>query len=379
MIRFTFTCYILLFSLGLGMFGQATKSQQSLGASPANDSEYRKFDELVSFVRARNAEQYAILSPKGIDEGSFVKIGEIEQWITIRGQDRANPVLLFLHGGPGDVTNPWSFALFAPWEKYFTLVQWDQRGSGRTLRKSGPAVAPTITVDRMVQDGIELAEYLRKHLGREKIIVVGHSFGSSLGTRMARARPELFYAYVGTGQIADGTKNYSATYEALLKKAKTLGDQRAIDELTRVGPPPYDSGEGYRVQRKWANAFEGADKFLDATIGFALVAPGNSVQDMNDSADGQMLSGERLWPQLNSVRPADLGLEFSIPFFVFQGEEDFTTSTALARQYLESIKAPHKEFVLIKGGGHFAVFMRSDQFLQELVARVRPLVRAHRP
>jgi pimeloyl-ACP methyl ester carboxylesterase len=377
MIRFIFACYLLLLCLCRGTLGQVASGQQAAAASQAIDSEYRKFDGLVSFVRARNAEQYAILSPKGIDEGSFVKIGGIEQWITIRGQDRDNPVLLFLHGGPGDVTNPWSFALFAPWEKYFTVVQWDERGSGRTLRKSGPAVAPTITVDRMVQDGIELTEYLRKHLGKEKIIIIGHSFGSILGTRMASARPDIFYACVGAGQVADGSKNPSVTYEALVKKAKATGDQRAIDELSRVGPPPWNSGEGYRVQHKWANAFEGADQFLDATIGLALVAPGNSVQDINDSGDGQLLSGERLWPQVKSIQPADLGLEFSIPFFVFQGEEDFTTSTALARQYLESIKAPRKEFVAIKGGGHFAVFMHSDQFLQELVARVRPLAQAH--
>jgi pimeloyl-ACP methyl ester carboxylesterase len=373
MIRFIFACYLLLFCLGLGMFGQVAKGQQPPAAPPAIDSEYHKFDDLASFLRARNAEQYAILSPKGIDEGSFVKIGGIEQWITIRGQDRDNPVLLFLHGGPGDVTNPWSFALFAAWEKHFTVVQWDERGAGRTLRKSGPAVAPTITVDRMVQDGIELTEYLRKHLGKEKIIIVGHSFGSILSTRMAGARPDLFYTCVGTGQVADATKNPSVTYEALLKKAKATGDQRAIEELSHVGPPPWNSGDGYRVQHKWANAFEGADQFLDATIGFALVAPGNSVQDINDSGDGQLLSGERLWPQTKAIRPTDLGLEFSIPFFVFQGEEDFTTSTELARQYLESVKAPRKEFVAIKGGGHFAVFMRSDQFLQELVARVRPL------
>jgi pimeloyl-ACP methyl ester carboxylesterase len=377
MIRFIFACYLLLFCLGLEMFGQVAKGQQPPAAPPAIDSEYRKFDDLASFLRTRNAEQYAILSPKGIDERRFVKIGGIEQWITIRGQDRDNPVLLFLHGGPGDVTNPWSFALFAPWEKHFTVVQWDERGSGRTLRKSGPAVAPTITVDRMVQDGIELTEYLRKHLGKEKIIIVGHSFGSILGTRMVRARPDIFYACVGTGQVADGSKNPSVTYEALVKKAKATGDERAIEELSRVGPPPWNSADGYRVQHKWANAFEGADQFLDATIGLALVAPGNSVQDINDSGDGQLLSGERLWPQVKSIQPADLGLEFSIPFFVFQGEEDFTTSTALARQYLESIKAPRKEFVLIKGGGHFAVFMRSDQFLQELVARVRPLAQAH--
>jgi pimeloyl-ACP methyl ester carboxylesterase len=377
MIRHILAYYLSFFFLYGGAFGQDAKGQQPSGALSAMDSEYRKFDGLLSFVRARNTEQYAILSPKAIDDGLFVQIGGIEQWITIRGEDRDNPVLLFLHGGPGDVTNPWSFALFALWEKHFTLVQWDERGAGRTLRKSGPSVAPTITLDRMVQDGIELAEYLCKHLGKEKVIIVGHSFGSILGTRMAGARPDLFYAFVGTGQVADGTKNLSANYEALLKKANAMGDQRAIDELSHVGPPPWNSGEGYRVTHKWANAFERADQFLDATIGLALVAPGNSVQDLNDSGDGQLLSGERLWPQVKAIRPADLGLEFSLPFFVFQGEDDFTTSTALARQYLESIKAPRKEFVAIKGAGHFAVFMCSDQFLHELVTRVRPLAVGH--
>ncbi len=163
------------------------------------DQEYRKFNDLVSVLRDRNKAQFAIDPTRGIDEESYIEIGGIEQWVTIRGQDRDNPVLLFLHGGPGDVTNPWTFAIFAGWEKVFTVVQWDQRGSGRTLRKTGPAIAPTITVERMTQDGIELAEYLRKHLGKEKIFLVGHSFGSILGVRMARLRPELFYAYVGHG------------------------------------------------------------------------------------------------------------------------------------------------------------------------------------
>ena len=332
---------------------------------------------MVSVLRARNAQRYAISSPKGIDEAQYVKIGGIEQWITIRGWDRDNPVLLFLHGGPGDVTNPWSFALFAPWEKLFTVVQWDERGAGRTLRKSGPAVAPTITVERMVQDGIELSEYLRQHLGKEKIIIVAHSFGSILGLGMVRARPELFYAYVGTGQVADETKNYSVAYDALLQKAKTSGNQQAFEELSRVGPPPYASGAGYRVQWKWANAFEGADQFLWETIGLALVAPGNSVQDINDTGDGEMLSAERLVPQTTSSGPKELGLEFSIPIFFIQGAEDFTSPTALARNYLDAIKAPRKAFVAIESGGHFAVFMHSDQFLQELVKLVGPLTVNH--
>jgi len=364
---------VLLFFQIPAALAQAPQDAQQPNAI---DSEYRKFDEMVSVIRARNAQRYAISSPKGIDEAQFVKIGGIEQWITIRGWDRDNPVLLFLHGGPGDVTNPWTFALFAPWEKQFTVVQWDERGAGRTMRKNGPAIAPTITVDRMVQDGIELSEYLRHHLGKEKIIIVAHSFGSILGLGMVRARPELYYAYVGTGQVADETKNYSVAYDALLQKAKTSGNQQAFEELSRVGPPPYASGAGYRAQWKWANTFEGADQFLWETIGLALVAPGNSVQDINDTGDGEMLSAERLVPQTTSSGPKELGLEFSIPMFFIEGAEDFTTPTALARNYLDAIKAPRKAFVTIDGG-HFAVFMHSDQFLQELVKLVGPLTRNH--
>jgi pimeloyl-ACP methyl ester carboxylesterase len=368
--RLGVACSLLLFFLMPDALGQAPEDAQQ---PQTTESEYRKFDSLLSFLRARNVQQYAISSAKGIDESQFVSIGGIEQWVTIRGWDRDNPVLLFLHGGPGDVTNPWTFALFAPWEKHFTVVQWDQRGAGRTLRKTGPTVASTITVDRMVQDGIELSEYLRKRLGKGKIIIVGHSFGSIIGVLMARARPDLFCAYVGTGQVADETRNYFVAYDELLKKARAEGNQQAFDELSRVGPPPYASGEGYSVQRKWANAFEGADQFLLGTIGLALVAPGNSVQDINDSVDGQMLSGERLVPQTKSSGPKDLGFEFSIPMFFIQGAEDFTAPTALARNYLDSIKAPRKEFVTIKDGGHFAVFMHSGQFLQELVRLVGPL------
>ena len=347
-----------------------------MAPEPAVDSEYRKLDKLLAELRVRNTKQFAIRTGNGIDEANYISIGGIEQWVTIRGEDHENPALLFLHGGPGDVTNPWSFALFAPWEKQFTVVQWDQRGAGRTFRKSGRAVAPTMSLDRMVRDGIELAEYLCTHLRKEKIIVVAHSFGSILGMRMISARPDLFYAYVGTGQVGDNKRNYAVAYDALLSKARATANQEALDDLRRVGPPPYKSGEGYGVQRKWSNQFEGAEQFLYGTIGLTLVAPGNSAQDMNDSADGQMLSGERLFSQIMSVQPKDLGLNFSIPIFFLQGAEDFTTPTELARQYLSSIQAPRKEFVSIQGG-HFAVFMNSGQFLDVLVKGVRPLALNH--
>jgi pimeloyl-ACP methyl ester carboxylesterase len=341
-------------------------------AATATDAGYRAFEKVETFLRARNAKQFAIPAP-GIDEARYVTIGGIEQWITIRGWNRDNPVLLFVHGGPGDVTNTWAFAMFAPWEKYFTVVQWDERGAGRTLHKSGPGIAPTITVARMVQDGIELSEYLRAHLGKRKIVVLAHSFGTILALRMVGARPDLFYAYVGTGQVADTVKSYAADYFALLKKARDTDNQQAIDDLTRVGPPPYPSGEGFQVQRRWGNQFEGADQFLPGTIGLALSAPGGSVQDVDDWFDGQILSADQLVPQTHAITPADLGSTFALPMFVFQGAEDFTTSPALARDYLDSITAPHKQFVAIEGAGHFAMFMHSDRFLKLLIDLVRPL------
>jgi len=230
-----------------------------------------------------------------------------------------------------------------------------------------------MTLDQLTKDGIELAEYLRQHLEKARIILVSHSFGTLLALRMVRARPDLFYAYVGTGQVADQTRNYKVAYEALMKKAKATNNSAALDELKRIGPPPYNSGEGYSVQRKWANRFEGADEFLEGTIGLTLVAPGSSVEDVNDSADGQMFSGEHLVSQVTSATPKDLGLEFAVPMFFFEGTEDFTTPTELARQYLALLRAPRKEFVPIEGAGHFAVFLYSDRFLQELVTRVRPL------
>jgi pimeloyl-ACP methyl ester carboxylesterase len=123
---------------------------------------YAKLEAFLSFLQERNTSQYARIPAGGIYEESYVRIGGIDQWVTIHGDNQANPILLFVHGGPGDVTNPWTFVLFRSWRRHFTIVQWDQRGAGKTLGRSGPDIAPTITIDRMVQDGLELTEQVVK-------------------------------------------------------------------------------------------------------------------------------------------------------------------------------------------------------------------------
>ena len=341
--------------------------------TPSGDPDLQKLERVFTALRNRNARDYAVTGPNSIDDARYVEIGGLEQWVTIRGEDRSNPVLLFVHGGPGDATNLWSYAAFRSWLRVFTVVQWDQRGAGRTLGRNGASSAKGITVARMAQDGIELAEFLRKTLQKEKIVVVGHSWGSILGSFMVKARPDLFYAFVGTGQVSDPVRNSAVAYSELLKKSAALREQRAIQELREVGPPPYSDGRGYAVQRKWSNAFEGADAFIASMVGLALTAPGYTLKDVNDWSDGQGLSGQELVPQTNALDRNALGGDFAIPVFVIQGAEDFTTPTSLARDFLNSIRAPRKAFVSIEGGGHFAVFMKSEVFVRELVARVRPL------
>ncbi len=136
-----------------------------------------------------NAQALAITAPNGIQQASFVSIGGIEQWVEIRGENIDNPVVLMLHGGPGGAMSSFS-AIFRPWEKHFTVVQWDQRGAGKTYGRNGTHEDP-MTIARMVRDGIGVTDYVENLLHKRKIILLGHSWGTELGVLMIRKHPEF--------------------------------------------------------------------------------------------------------------------------------------------------------------------------------------------
>lgn len=319
----------------------------------------------------------AIDPAKGIDEAEFAEIGGIEQWITIRGQDRDNPVVLFLHGGPGVATSPYPRDIHFAWTKDFTFVQWDQRGSGKTYGRAGP-LAPDVTIGRMAQDGIEVAEFLRQRLHKEKIIILGLSFGSILGTQMVKSRPDLFYAYVGTGQMVNERDAEAIDYRSVLDKARARGDQTAIRELEALGPPPYATQTRLGVQRKWARVYEpGLDSnwtmisrvLFDSDAGFRDLR--DYIRGISDSQDH--FFGEDMTGPLNNIDMTALGTDFAVPFFVFQGADDDIAPASLARDYVARITAPQKQFVAIAGAGHTAMYTHVDEFLRLVVANVRPL------
>jgi pimeloyl-ACP methyl ester carboxylesterase len=317
------------------------------------------------------ARAIAIHTPNGIDEAMYVKIGGIDQWVQIRGQDRNNPVLLCLHGGPG---GSWLALtkLFLPWEKEFTVVQWDQRGTGKTLETTGPSVADTMSVDRMAQDGIEVTEFLRNHLRKDKIILLGFSWGSILGIRMVKERPDLFYAYVGTGQISNMPKSQQLSYAYVLEKARAANDKRAVKALEGIGPPPFDSMEKILVYFQTLPTYEcESDRNVPAG---AFTAPNYSLRDIYYLIKGfAQVPTYRVYHEMLSMELSSLGPDFKIPIFFFQGAQDERALAPLAKEYFDRIEAPRKEFVLLEGAGHFAVLSMPDRFLQELVTRVRPL------
>lgn len=318
----------------------------------------------------------AIKSLNGIDEGTFVRIGGIDQWITIRGRDRGNPVLLILHGGPGGATSSFAEPTL-DWEGEFTLVQWDQRGAGKTFGKSGPLGAGD-TIERMAQDGVEVAEYVRGYLHKPRIILLGVSWGTILGVHMVKQRPDLFYAYVGTGQVVNQHDGDTLAYSQLLAEARHRGDGRAIRELQAIGPPPWNAPSKLGVKSKWAQAFEAGTPSTPGILASGFLAPRSTIADFRSWVQGFLTSqrhfiGDDMSGPFMSVDLPALGTDFSIPIFVFQGADDNITPAPLACKYVETLTAPQKGCVLIPGAGHLAMTTKSDQFLTLLMERVRPV------
>jgi proline iminopeptidase len=317
----------------------------------------------------------AITEPIGIDEDLYASIGGREQWISIRGRDRNNPVMLMLHGGPGNGNGP-MLAQLMPLEQRYTLVQWDQPGTGRTFRRAGYVLPADLTIEDIVQDGIEVAERVRSRLDVDRLILLGWSWGSVIGVEMARRRPDLVAAYVGTGQLTSVQTNEAAVYAMTLAKARRLGDSAAESELVRVGAPPYDSLAEFRAARIVAARLGSQPSLLEA-LSWLLLAPRYSLVDdvsyiRGFLASGRHFIGAALDGPVFRVDLPTTAPAFEVPVVFIQGDEDEITPARLARGYFDRLTAPRKNYVAIEGG-HMLPIDQTDAFLAALDKHVRPL------
>ena len=233
----------------------ATITDHALSAEPEVRPRSRaEATELVAGLRR-------IVSAEGVDRLQTVRLGGIDQWISIRGADRRNPILLMIHGGPGYASMPTSWYFQRGWEEYFTVVNWDQRGAGKTFAANEQdVVAPTMTIDRMIADADELIIWLRREFGRERIFVLGHSWGSYVGLIIAQRHPEWLHAYIGVAQITDMLESERRGWRFAMNAARADNNAEAIAALQAIAPyavsrPP--TTEALLVQRHWVGHYGG--------------------------------------------------------------------------------------------------------------------------
>lgn len=320
-----------------------------------------------------------IVAPAGVQESYSARIGGIDQALTVRGQDRGNPLVLFVHGGPASPLTPALWQFQRPLEEYFTIVNYDQRAAGKTYNAVDPdTIAASIHIPRYVDDAIEIAEYVRKRYGKDKLILMGHSWGTIIGLNAALQRPDLFHAYVGIGQVINVRDNERISFEYGLAQARRGGNQAAVKELEAIAPYPGDqpiTRERIITARKWAQFYGGLTAFRQTSSYFfdaPLLSPEYDAADVCAVDRGNVFTLGRILPEFLDVdfKPVRA---FPIPVVMFMGRHDYTTPSEPTAAWLSKVKAPYKRGVWFERSSHMIPWEEPGKVLVSLLEQVRPL------
>jgi len=302
-----------------------------------------------------------------------VTLNGSQQWISVRGRDATKPVLLFLAGGPGGSQLATARFALGGLEEHFVVVDWDQPGSG----KSFDAVdRSTMTPERYIEDAHALVLLLHERFGQEKVYLVGESWGSALGVMLVQRYPELFHAFVGTGQMVAFLENDLMCYKFARQWAQERGNVKKLQKLTQQGPPPY-----YGKDVAWketaflmdtfaymnanpAIADNGANTFRD------LAAPEYGLYDKVSWLRGLLDTMGVVYPQLWDIDFRQQATKLDVPVYFFIGRHDINAPVVLTEQYYELLDAPHKQIVWFEHSGHTPWVSESDRFVQAMVDTV---------
>jgi pimeloyl-ACP methyl ester carboxylesterase len=323
----------------------------------------------------RPASTEAITGPDGDPvSGSIaaladVRIGGHDQAIMLRGVSVEAPVLLFLEGGPGGTALGRIRNAGEDLEQDFVVATWDQRGTGKSYDALEPT--STLTVEQMVEDTIAVTDYLRDRFDEQKIYVVGSSWGTTIGTLAVQRSPELFHAYVGTGQMVDQFETDRLMYAENLADARAGGHDDRVEALESIGEPPYDDSLDYPVaissNPKWMDFEHGDDYDVSSEYPGSLFVREYTLIEQLRGMGAIAETFAVLYPQL---RDTDFRVDvpsLEVPVFVVGGRHEAAGRSTLAREWFELLEAPTKEWVDFEKSGHtppydepgrFAAFMR---------------------
>lgn len=317
--------------------------------------------------------------PKGevvsgsIAEVTYLNLGGLDQWVMIRGESLTNPPLILLHGGPGFPETHFFRHFTAPLEKDFTVVYWDQRGSGKSFDRKTPR--PSMTAGQFIADLDELVEAVCRRLGKKKVAIFGHSWGSALGVLYAARFPEKVAAYVGSGQIGDWPAGELASYAFARAQARRLNNRKALEKLRAIGPPPH-SAKSLWTQRTWLNRLEGqlSARALWNLGRTFLGGSESSIFDLPNLLRGFRFSLDAMWAEVSAMNLMKDVSALQVPVFFFLGRNDHWVPSEVSVAYFEALTAPSKRLVWFEESGHEPFVDEPTKFNAAMVELVRPVV-----
>jgi pimeloyl-ACP methyl ester carboxylesterase len=342
---------------------------------------YAAGEEAYAAIRPMIADMHRIVTPDGVETTETVMLGGIPQWISIRGVDRDNPILIYVHGGPGASEMGRSISWRRGVEEFFTVVHWDQRGTGKTLRANGlEATRPTLDRERMASDLVELIDLLRARFGQRKVVLLGHSWGNVIGLDAALRRPDAVSAYVSLSPALAMQENERVAYARLLEMARERGDVEGLAALEALAPYPGEALDPQRlgIQRGYVMRYGGLAAYRDNGEFFmkaARLSPDYDLEDRQAIDAGGEASIQTLLPalmetDLRSVRRTPF------PVVLMVGRHDLTTPPEVSEAWLEALDAPSKTLVRFEHSAHLAPHEEPGRFLLALVQHVLPLATA---
>jgi len=307
-----------------------------------------------------------------ISEKVFINVNGVEQGMFIKSKDTSRPVLLYLHGGMPDyfLTQRYPTGL----ENYFTVVWWEQRGSG--ISYSADIPPETMTPEQMISDTLEVTNYLRHRFGKEKIYLMGHSGGTFIGIQAAARAPELYYAYIGVAQISDQLKSERLAYEYMLAQFKENGNSKMVRKLEAAPVTITDgSPDAYRSLRDVAMHSLGIGTTHDMkSVITGVFIPSLTSQEYTLMEKVNMWHGKLqagisfMWDEMIATYLSNQVTELDIPVYFFEGIYDYTCSYTEAKSYFEKLKAPIKGFYTFEQSAHSPIFeepYKVQKILQE--------------
>ncbi|MFJ7668961.1 alpha/beta fold hydrolase [Lysinibacillus sp. NPDC097195] len=279
----------------------------------------------------------------------------------IRGKDSSNPILIFVHGGPACSEIPYVRKYQKELEEQFTIIHYDQRGSGKSHHFFEDY--SNLTTDLLVEDLLALTNYISERFKQEKVLLVGHSFGTYIGMKAIDKSPEQFYGYIGIGQVADVVQSEMDSLEFILEQAKLDRDSDNIEKLMLM-QPLIKIGE-VSTPRNLVRKYGGASRLIndntDYLTGF-LFNPEYNGLDVIRYFRGIHITQEALWGEGVKHNITDIVNRVDVPIFFVMGEFDYMTSVNAAKKYYDSIEAPVKEFIIFEESAHYPQFEEREKF-----------------